>query len=73
MGLGLAATTGSLIVVTASILAGIIWWLGTQSELLSQRETQRNQILARNPILPEVTLGVAMLLMVLLIFSIRSA
>jgi len=31
MGLGLATSTGSLIVVGASLLAGIVWWLGTHS------------------------------------------
>jgi undecaprenyl-diphosphatase len=72
MGLGLATSTGSLIIVGASVLAGTIWWLGTQPESLSQTETQLNQILARNPIWTEVILGVAIFLMILLIFSIRS-
>jgi hypothetical protein len=71
MGLGLAATTGSLIVVSASILAGITWWLGTQSEPSSQTETPNNIIAGLNPILTEAALGVAMFLLALLTFSIR--
>jgi undecaprenyl-diphosphatase len=71
MGLGLAATTGSLIVVSASILAGITWWLGTQSEVSSQTETQSNFTAGLNPIWCEAALGVAMLLLALLTFSIR--
>ena len=51
MGLGLAATTGSLIVVGASILAGTVWWLETQSESLSQTKTPNNFIAGLNPIL----------------------
>jgi len=72
MGLGLAATTGSLIVVAASILAGITWWLGTHSEPLSQAETPNNFIAGLNPILTEAALGVAMFLLALLTFSIRT-
>ena len=72
MGLGLATGTGSLIVVGASVLAGIIWWLGTQSVLSSHSAIQQNQPMEINPILTEVTLGVGMLLLTLLTFSIRS-
>ena len=72
MGLGLATSTGSLIVVGASILAGIIWWLGTQSEPSSQTETSNNFIAGLNPILAEAALGVAMFLLALLTISIRT-
>jgi hypothetical protein len=71
MGLGLATSTGSLIVVGASILAGIVWWLGTQSESLSQTETPNNFIAGLNPILTEAALGIVMFLLALLTFSIR--
>ena len=73
MGLGLATSTGSLIIVGASVLAGITWWLGTQSvESLSQTESHNNFIAGLNPILPEAALGVGMFLLALLIFSIRT-
>ena len=71
MGLGLAATTGSLIMVGAGILAGITWWLGTQSELLSQTETNNYFIAGLNPILTEAAWGIGMFLLALLTFSIR--
>ena len=73
MGLGLAATTGSLIVVTASILAGTIWWLETQSESISQTETHTNFIAGLNPIWMEAALGVGMLVLALLTISIRAS
>ena len=72
MGLGLAASTGSLVIVGSSVLAGIVWWLGTQSAPLFQAETHNYFIAGLNPILTEAALGVAMFLLVLLIFSIRS-
>jgi len=72
MGLGLATTTGSLIVVGASILAGITWWLGTQSEPLSQAESPNNFIAELNPILTEAALGMGMFLLALLTFLIRT-
>lgn len=72
MGLGLAATTGSLIVVGASVLAGIVWWLGTQSKPSSQTEIPNNFIAGLNPLLTEAVLGVGMLLMTFLTFSIRA-
>ena len=71
MGLGLATSTGSPIIVASSILAGIVWWLGTQSEPLSQTESPNNFIAGLNPILTEAALGVAMFLLALLTFSIR--
>jgi len=72
MGIGLATSTGSLIVVGASALAGTIWWLGTQSVLSSHSAIQQNQPMAINPILTEVPLGVGMLLLTFLTFFIRS-
>jgi len=72
MGLGLATSTGSLIVVGASVLAGTVWWLGTQSESLPQAENPNNFIAGLNPICREAASGVAMLLMALLTFLIRS-
>ncbi len=72
MGLGLATTTGSLIVAGASVLAGITWWLGTQLDKVSQSETQSNLIAGLNPIWAETVLGIAMFFISLLIFSIRS-
>jgi hypothetical protein len=71
MGLGLAATTGSLIVVGASILAGITWWLGTQSEPPYQAESRNNFIAGLNPIWIEALLGIGMFLLALLTISIR--
>jgi hypothetical protein len=69
--IGLATTTGSLIVVGTSILAGIVWWLETQSERLSQSETPNNLIAGLNPIWIEAILGIGMFLLTLLTFSIR--
>ncbi|MDH3772360.1 MAG: phosphatase PAP2 family protein, partial [Nitrospirota bacterium] len=71
MGLGLATTTGSLIVVGASILAGTVWWLETQSESLLKTESHNNFIAGLNPILCEAVLGLGMFLLSLLVFSIR--
>ncbi len=71
MGLGLATGTGSIIVVGTSILAGTIWWVGTQSELLSKVDNTNSFIAGFNPILMEATLGIGMLLLALLTFSIR--
>ena len=72
MGLGLATSTGSGIVVGASILAGIVWWLDTQSEPLSKNKNQNNFIAGLNPIWTETLLGIAMILLALLTFSIRA-
>jgi hypothetical protein len=71
MGLGLATSTGSLVIVGASILAGIVWWLGTQSEPLSKTESHNNFIAGLNPIWAEAILGLGIILLALLIFSIR--
>ena len=72
MGLGLASTTGSLIVMGAGILAGTVWWLGPQSALLFQSEGNNRSMTAHNPLLCEGALGVAMFLFALLTFSTRS-
>jgi hypothetical protein len=72
MGLGLATSTGSLIIVGASALAGIIWWLGTQSEPLSLADTNNKFISGLNPIWTEALLGIGMFLLALLTLSIRS-
>ncbi len=72
MGLGLATSTGSLIIVGASFLAGIVWWLGTQSELLSQAETNNKFISGLNPIWTEALLGIGMFFLAILTLSIRS-
>jgi len=72
MGLGLATSTGSLVIVGASILAGITWWLGTQTESRSQTESHNNFIAGLNPIWTEAVLGIGMFLLALLTFSIRT-
>jgi membrane-associated phospholipid phosphatase len=72
MGLGLATSTGSLIIAGLSVLAGIVWWLGTKSEPPSQTESPNNFIADLNPILTEATLGIGVLLLAFLISSIRS-
>ena len=70
MGLGLASTTGSFVIVGASLLAGTVWWLETQSG--SKAKTHNNFITGLNPILTEAALGIGMLLLTLLAFSVRS-
>ncbi|MGV7229110.1 MAG: phosphatase PAP2 family protein [Nitrospirales bacterium] len=72
MGLGLATSTGSIIVVGASVLTGIIWWLGTQSESLFQTKSPNNLIAGLNPIWTEAILGIGMFLLALLTFSIHT-
>ncbi len=72
MGLGLASTTGSLIVVGASLLAGITWWLGNQSEPLSQGDTNNKFMSGFNPIWTEALLGIGIFLLALLTLSIRT-
>ena len=72
MGLGLATSTSSLVIVGLSLLAAIVWWLGIQSEPLSQSETSNNFTSGLNPIWREAALGIGMLLLALLTSSIRS-
>lgn len=69
MGLGLASTTGSLIVVAASFLAGTVWWLGTPSE--SQTQSPHNFFTGRNHIWLEAALGIGAFFLALMNFSIR--
>jgi len=69
MGLGLATSTGSIVILGASLVAGIIWWLGKQTDTL---EIQQRPASIFHPIWSEAGLGIAMLLIISLIFSIRS-
>ncbi|HNP28561.1 MAG TPA: phosphatase PAP2 family protein [Nitrospirales bacterium] len=70
MGLGLATSTGSLIIVGFSLLAGTIWWMGNQSELTT--EVKNNFLAGFNPIWMEAILGLVMFFLTILIFTIRS-
>ena len=70
MGLGLATSTGSLIVMGASVLAGTVWWLGTQTETSTQTGVYINQSLMLHPIRLEAALGIGMFLVALLVFHI---
>jgi len=72
MGLGLATSTGSLIIVGSSVLAGIVRWVGTQVSSPSRTESNNNFIAGLNPIWTEAALGIGMFLLALLTFSIRS-
>jgi undecaprenyl-diphosphatase len=72
MGVGLATTTGSAVILGASLLAGIIWWLRNPLSHSHQDGVGSDHWLGPNPIWTEAALGVAMFLMALLTFSIRS-
>ncbi len=72
MGVGLATSTGSLIVVGTSLLAGITWWLGAQSALPSQAIISKNQTSAINPIIIEVAFGIGVLLLTFILYSSRA-
>jgi hypothetical protein len=69
MGLGLATSTGSIVIMGASLVAGIIWWLGKQTDT---SEIQQRPASILHPIWSEAGLGVGMFLLALLAFSIRS-
>jgi membrane-associated phospholipid phosphatase len=69
MGVGLASSTGSWVIVGASLMAGMIWWMENQT---ITPKIQHRSILVLHPIWTEATLGIAMFLTTLLIFSIRS-
>jgi undecaprenyl-diphosphatase len=71
MGLGLASSTGSLVIAGSSLLAGIVWWLGTQPESPSLTDTNNKFISGLNPIWTEALLGIGMFLLALLTFFIR--
>jgi len=70
MGLGLATTTGSVVVLGASLMTGIIWWMGTQSELTT--EVKSSFLAGFNPIWIEAIIGLVMSFLTFLIFTIRS-
>jgi len=72
MGVGLATSTGSLVIVGSSVLAGIVWWLGYPHNQPDQKGVGSAHWLCPNPIWTESALGVAMFLMAFLAFSIRS-
>jgi membrane-associated phospholipid phosphatase len=69
MGVGLASSTGSLVIIGASLTAGIIWWMGNQTYT---SKMHNRSILVLNPLWTEATWGIAMFFTTLLIFSIRS-
>ncbi len=71
MGLGLASSTGSLIIVGTSMLAGIVWWYGAESQPLFKSENSNSFLEGVNPIVTEAALGMSMFLLALLTFSIR--
>ena len=72
MGLGLATTTGSAVILGASLVAGIIWWIGNPLNHSHQNGPGLDHWLSLNPIWTEAALGAAMFLMALLTFSIRA-
>ena len=72
MGLGLASTTGSLIVMGAGILAGTVWWLGSSPRNSIQTEVGINQSLTLHPIWLEAKVGTGIFLLALLGFFIRT-
>ncbi len=72
VGLGLATTTGSAVILGASLLAGIVWWTGNPLYHSHQDSVGSDHWLCPNPIWAEAALGVAMVLMALLTFAIRS-
>jgi undecaprenyl-diphosphatase len=70
MGMGLASSTGSLIIVGASLMAGMIWWMGTQSEAAIQNKN--NFIADLNLLWVEAIIGLGMFFLTLLTFTSRS-
>ncbi len=72
MGLGLATTTGSTVIIGASILAGMIWWIGSQPSLTNDISANTKGDASLTPLLTEAILGMAMFLLALLTFSLRS-
>ncbi|MCA9422970.1 MAG: hypothetical protein KC592_18265 [Nitrospira sp.] len=68
----MATTTGSVAILGASLVVGIVWWKGIQSDLSPQAEIHQNQNWPLNSIWTEAALGVAMLLLAFLTFSIRA-
>ncbi|MGD9850476.1 MAG: phosphatase PAP2 family protein [Nitrospirales bacterium] len=72
MGLGLASSTGSPIVVGASALAGIVWWLEKPLHDSHPIGGDSDRRFFRSSIWTEAALGIAIILMGLVAFSIRS-
>lgn len=73
MGLGLATTTGSVVILGASLLAGIVWWMGNSLNHSHKHDgIGAGRWCGPNPIWTEAALGIAMFLMALLTFGIRS-
>lgn len=72
MGLGLTITTGSPMILGAGLLAGIVWWMGNSLNHSHEHDIGADHWLGPNPIWTEAALGVAMFLMALLTFAIRS-
>jgi membrane-associated phospholipid phosphatase len=72
MGLGLATTTGSAVILGASLVAGFVWWVGNPLNQSTRNRLGVEPWPIQNPIWIEAAVGVAMLLIAFLIFSIRS-
>jgi undecaprenyl-diphosphatase len=72
MGLGLATSTGSIIIVASSLLAGTVWCLRNPLKQLDQEEFGSDGRLCRNSMWTEAVLGIAIFLMTLLTFVFRS-
>ncbi|WP_447963219.1 phosphatase PAP2 family protein [Nitrospira sp. Ecomares 2.1] len=70
MGLGLATTTGSVVVLGAGLMTGMIWWMGSQYELTTGNEN--NFLAGLNPLWIEAIIGLGMFFLALLTFIIRS-
>lgn len=70
MGLGLATTTGSVVVLGASLMTGVIWWMGTQSEIPT--EVKKGFFAGLHPMWLEAILGFGMFAFTILTFIIRS-
>ena len=72
VGPSLAITTGSIVILGASLLTEIVWWMGNPLNQSHQEGVSYDHWLCLNPIWTEAGLGIAMFLMALLTFSIRS-
>jgi len=60
------------VILGASLLAGIIWWMGNPLNPPHQNGVGSDHYLSLNPIWNEAVLGMAMFIMALLTFSLRS-
>ncbi len=72
MGLGLASSTGSVIIVGAAMLAGIAWWVGHDPQSLFHDDAPNKFIAGVNPILIEAVFGIGMFLLAIFTFCFRS-